>query len=179
MPVMVRNRMPGPTVLTMKDHDPVILESIGDPMGGDVQRVPDSAAEDVNFLKALDAGVISIDEAPAAVQESLQRQRASFESRRAAVTAAAQNSIDRHANNDFMQAECIGPSPTGRGTCGTGVPVRESARSSKPPLCQAHESLAAQYVLIEQIDAPLSEDGKTPSKWSRVGMAATQHDLIG
>lgn len=178
MPVMVRNQMPGPTVLTLSEHPAVILETAGDPMGGDLQRVPDAAAEDVNFLRAIDAGMITIESAPEAIREALASQLAASEARRDATKNSARRSLETMSNRDLVQVQCIGPNATGRGQCTNNVAVSERTLDSKPPLCTQHGALAPMCTQVEQIDAPLSEDGKTPSKWKYAAMQAAQYDPI-
>lgn len=174
MPLLVRNLMSGPTVVALRDSDPLILESAGDVNGGDVQRCADSAADDVNFLKALDAGMIEIESAPETVRASLAKQAAAHAERRQQAAQVAEASLDRAAQNDMVMVECVGPSPSGRGQCGTPVPVRERSLGDKAPLCSSHEQLRSQYVQMEDVDAPLNDEGKSRKVWKRAGMAASQ-----
>lgn len=168
MPLLVQNEMAGATVINLRDMDPLILGPKDSPLGDDVQRTPDAAAEDINFMKALDGGVISIVSAPAEVTAKLDKQQVSFRQQKEEREARVAQSIDRQQDNDMVMVECIGPNPSGRGQCGQGVPIRSRQRDKKPPLCSTHDGLRNQFVLTENVNAPLDNDGKTPQVWKRV-----------
>lgn len=168
MPLMVQNEMAGPTVINMRDMDPLILGPKDSPLGDDVQRTPDAAAEDINFMKALDGGIISIVSAPTEVTSKLEKQQVAYRQQRDERQAKVSASLDRQQDNDMVMESCIGPNPSGRGQCGQGVPVRSRQRGKKPPLCPTHDGLRNQYVLSEDVNAPLDSDGKTPQSWKRV-----------
>jgi hypothetical protein len=166
MPVMVRNNELGPTVLTVGKEHAFEWKGKGDPNGEDVQHLPDTILEDVNFVKALNKGVFTVEEANEGNLASIARQGESFRERMAAQQQAAMDSIDQEANNDLVQLDCIGPSPRGNGACGASVMVKDKNRDQAPALCSIHESLASQYIITET--DTIGDDGRTSKTWQRM-----------
>lgn len=165
VPVLVRNTEAGPTVFTDTSKN-IALEwaGAGDPSGEDVQQVPADILENVSFMRSLQRGIFVVEEATPEVQAILDRQTATWRSRREQAEQASADSIDVEANNDLVTLPCIGPSQRGTGECGEPVPVKDKARDEKPPLCSRHASLAPQYVVSETDQIV---DGKPVKKWSR------------
>lgn len=174
MPVAVRNKQTGPTVFSIlngEGHATLQLEwqGIGDPNGGDVQYVPDSAVKDVQFDKMIRRGVLEIIEEDAA-ESAMDKQAESYRERTEAASQAATATIDQKANNDLVQASCIGPSTRGTGECGEPVAVRESElkANERPILCPRHASLAPQYARVETDQMVEQGDSLVPvTKWVR------------
>lgn len=165
MPVLVRNTASGPTVFTdAATNTQVEWQGAGDPAGEDLQQVPDALAENVYFLRAVNRGILVVEEASDATRELLARQTASWQTRTAAAKAASLGTIDEQANNDLISVPCVGPSQRGTGECGDSVPVREKTKNDKPPLCSRHAALAPQYVMSEGEVGP---DGVAPKRWTR------------
>lgn len=171
MPVLVRNTEAGPTVFTdANTNTQVEWQGAGDPSGEDVQQVPDKLVENVSFLRAVNRGILVVEEATDEVMAALARQTTSWKERRAKAEAASADAIDEQANNDLISVPCIGPSTRGQGECGEAVPVRENRMYDKPTLCPRHAALAPQYVFTE---TDKLVDGRSVKKWSRSLVSAS------
>lgn len=166
MPVLVRNNEPGPTVLTVDKDNAFEWKGKGDPNGEDLQHLPDSVAENVNFMKAVNRGIFTIEEASEDTKALLEKQGSSFRERMEAQRQASAASLDQEANNDLVQVDCIGPSARGIGQCGAPAMVKDKKRDEKPPLCSAHEGLAHEFVVTDT--DTLDDDGKTKKTWQRM-----------
>ncbi len=165
MPVLVRNTEAGPTVFTdANTHTQVEWQGANDPSGEDIQQVPDSLIENVAFLRAVNRGILVVEEATPAVREALERQVSSWKARQKTAEEAGAAVIDEQADNDLVTMPCIGPSQRGTGECGEPVPVREKFRFDKPALWSRHSALAPQYVFSE---SEAVVDGKTTKQWTR------------
>lgn len=176
MPVLVRNTEAGPTVFTdAHTNTQVEWQGANDPSGEDVQQVPDALIDNVNFLRAVNRGILVVEEASPAVMEALQRQTTSWQARRREAKEASAATIDEQANNDLVTMPCIGPSTRGTGECGESVPVRESKKFDKPALCSRHAALAPQYVFSE---SEALVDGQTTKQWTRTLMTARERQPV-
>lgn len=174
MPVtMVRNTLPGPTVISSdpKGTHQVEWAGKGDPMGGDVQPVPAEIVDTVPFSRAIQRGILILEnpEDNPELQASLDRQNAAWKAKSESAAAQATAAIDHEANNDMISVSCIGPDGKG-GKCGNDVTVRDNKKDEKPPLCNTHEALAGEYV-AEELGVV---DGKTQKGWARVTMGARE-----
>lgn len=169
MPLLVRNMAEGPTVFSdLSKNIAIEWQGAGNPDGEDLQQVPDSLAEDVNFLKTIQRGVLVIEEAPDALMEAIAKQTAAYERRSSVATANAKDAIDQQAHNDIITVPCIGPNNRGTGECGEPVPVREKTKNDHPPLCERHKPLASSFVM-EETDKFV--DGKAQVRWLRAGQS--------
>lgn len=165
MPVLVRNTEAGPTVFTdTNTNTQVEWQGADDPSGEDVQQVPDALIENVAFLRAVNRGILVVEEASDATREALARQTESWQARRKRAEDASTDAMDEQANNDLIQMPCIGPSQRGSGECGEPVPVREKQKHDKPVLCSRHAALTPQYVFHE---TDQMVDGVPVKKWTR------------
>lgn len=172
MPLLVRNLSDGPTVFSvLKDGVAIEWQGKDNPDGEDLQQVPDALVENVDFLKAVQRGVLVVEDAPDALKEMLAKQTDAFERRTSKAAQASRDAIDPAAHNDIVSTECIGPNNRGSGLCGAPVPVREKTKNERPPLCERHRQLEGQYV-PEETDQMV--DGKAVMRWVRVGVDA--HD---
>ena len=174
MPVtMVRNTLPGPTVISSdpKGTHQVEWAGKGDPMGGDVQPVPQEIIDTVPFWNAIQKGILAVEnlEDHPELQQTLDRQNASWKARQSMAAEQATAAIDQEANNDIVSVPCIGPDGK-NGKCGADVAVRDKTRDDKPPLCEKHAALAGEYV-AEELGVV---DGKTQKGWARVTMGARE-----
>lgn len=176
MPVLVRNTELGPTVFTdANTKTQVEWAGANDPSGEDIQQVPDLLVENVSFLKAIQRGVLVIEEATPEVREALARQTTSWQARRKTAEDASTAVIDEQANNDLITMPCVGPSTRGVGECGEAVPMREKAMYDKPALCSRHAALAPQYVFSE---SEVLVDGRSTKQWSRTVMTARERQPV-
>lgn len=172
MPLLVRNTEPNATVFS-KGSIFAKWGPAGDPMGEDIQRVPDEIAEDVDFLRSVDRGILVIEDGTnKEVLETIQRQAAVFQTRRANAEAAETQALDRRQDRDIVQVPCIGPGKTG-GQCDTPVLIRAAQRGEVPPLCKGHESLSSQYYLAESGSAGDTQGG-VRREWKQIQMTAPQ-----
>lgn len=163
----VRNKQAGPTILSLdpKGSEFVEWQGAGDANGGDIQIVPESFHNHPNFLRAVQRGILVIENDEAAAQELVDKQNAAWHAQQAANTTDALASIDPQANNDLVSLRCVGPDQRGNGQCETEVPVRDLQKDEKPPLCATHRDLEPQYVPDD-----VMEGGKSVRKWRRATM---------
>jgi hypothetical protein len=167
-PVMVRNTEGGPTVLSdLRTKEYVEWQGANDPNGGDVQAVPEEFLNNVNFMRAVQRGILVIEnpEDNPEIAEAIAKQNAAWSARRERAQQTAQESIVEEANNDIVTTQCVGPGSRPDGKCPNTVSVKEKVKADKPPLCAQHESLAPQYVRSDNVS------GDTTSHvWTRVTM---------
>lgn len=174
MPVaMVRNTLPGPTVISSDPKGTHQVEWAGkdDPMGGDVQPVPEEIVNTVPFYRAIQRGILVLEnpEDNPELTATIAKQNSSWAARSEAAAAKATEAIDHDANNDIVSVPCIGPDGKG-GKCGADVAVRDVNKDDKPPLCNLHADLVGEYV-AEELGVV---DGKTQKGWARVTMGARE-----
>jgi hypothetical protein len=144
---------------------------------GDTQRVPIDLANDIDFLNALEAGVLKVLDGPAEVVEALQFETKQIAEDRKADAARHTEVLDRRQDRDMIGAKCIGPRGAGReGTCDRAL-VR-SAKSDTPPLCTDHAHLAPTFHLVETGSkgegATESRDGVVRREWRQAQMTEPQ-----
>ena len=164
MPLLVRNTEPNATIYA-KDGIVIRWGLAGDINGEDVQRVPDSVADDVDFLRSIDRGILVVeDDSDPEIAEKISQQTAAFKVRRVAAQQATDEALERRQDKDLVQVECVGPSRGGK-VCGKPVLVRSAQRNTVPPLCDGHKHYAAQYVASET--GSEGEGGKKVV-WARV-----------
>lgn len=160
--VMARNLMDGPTVISSDPRGSQYVEWQGsnDPGGGDVQLVPEEIVSSVPFVRAIQRGILVIEnpEDNPDLLERIDKQNAAFRNRLTDAREKLDATIERPQNRDMVTLPCVGPSAKGDGICGEYVTVRELNKNDKPPLCNRHTHLAQEYVPTEE----------APTKWSRV-----------
>lgn len=174
-PTMVRNATAGPAVFSADGHN-VEWQGAGDSMGGDLQPVPASFTENVQFHRMVARGIFVVETADEAIATALRQHKAEWENRLAAQRNASAAAIDPAPQNDSVVKTCIGPSgrdPNGR--CGVDVPIKAAKLAEIPPLCPPHQSLAGQF--IAQPTANIVE-GKPEIAWvkAQLGAPARQDD---
>lgn len=75
MPMLVRNTGAGPTVFSdIANHISIEWQGADDPNGNDVQYAPEALVENVNFIKAVQRGILVVEESTPEIQKNLQRQ---------------------------------------------------------------------------------------------------------
>jgi len=167
VPVMVRNTMDGPTVLSSdpKGSEFVEWQGAGDPQGGDVQICPASITDTVAFHKCVQRGILVLEnpEDNPEIAQAIERQTQAWHDRQRLQTQRAQESISRDRNLDSIVLPCVGPGARGA-RCGVEVPVKEQTKNDKPPLCSQHAHLAHEYV-PQQGEIV---DGKATVGWLRM-----------
>lgn len=171
-PVMVRNTEGGPTVLSdLRTKEYVEWAGADDPNGADVQAVPEEFLNNVNFLRAVQRGILVIEnpEDNPDIAAAIDKQNAAWAARRERAQAQAKESIVEEANNDIVTSNCIGPGSRPDGTCPNTVSIKEKVRDQKPPLCSTHENLAPQYVRSDNVSGE-----ETKVSWNRVTMTARE-----
>lgn len=167
-PVMIRNTQPGPTVYSGPTQH-VEWAGAGDPMGGDVQPVPPSFVDDVQFRRAVTRGIFRIEEAPDEIQAALAAHAREWSLRNEHARTASQESLEALPDKDVLSLACIGPSPRGTGICEQAVPVKARARYERPPLCPQHEHLTGSF-LPEETGRLIA--GKPEIAWMRTSLGA-------
>jgi hypothetical protein len=174
-PVLVRNTEGGPTVLSdLQTKEFVEWAGANDDMGNDVQAVPESFLQNVNFLRCVQRGILVIENADdnPEIAVAIEKQNAAWVARREQAKKKAAESIDQQANNDLVSVRCVGPGGRG-GQCDNTVPVKDKQRADKPPLCSTHEGLAPQYVRNDNV-----EGDSTVHEWKRVTMAPREREQV-
>lgn len=167
-PVLVRNTEGGPTVLSdLHTKEFVEWQGAGDPNGADIQAVPESFLNNVNFLRCVQRGILVVEnpEDNPDIAEAIAKQNAAWAARREHAKKQAEATIDQQANNDLVSAACVGPA------CTNMVPVKEKQKADKPPLCSQHEGLAPQFVRNDRVT-----DDSTTVEWVRVSMGARERE---
>ncbi len=177
MPVLVRNAEAGPTVFTdAATNTQVEWQGAGDPSGEDWQQVPDALVNNVAFLKAVNRGVLVIEEASDEARSALEAQSANWRRRQDEAAKASVDAISEEAQNDLITLSCVGPNQRGTGgECGEMVPVREKTKDDKPPLCSRHAALASQFVMTE---TDVMVEGKAQKKWIRSQVGARERQQV-
>lgn len=168
-PIMVRNTQPGPTVFTAGDQH-VEWQGEGDPAGMDIQQVPADFMNHVQFRQALVRGIFVVEDADEAIQDTIARHRDEWSIRQERQRNASKEALEFVQDNDMLMLSCI--APAGRGTsgatCNADVAVKSRQVGEKPPLCNDHRKLAAQF-LPEETGTVVK--GKPEIKWIRTRMA--------
>lgn len=182
MPLTVQNNATNTTLFALPGgKQPIIWAGTGDPMGDDVQRVPDDLAKDIDFLRSLDQGLLTVVDADdPEILDGLQRSATNFAERQAASTARAEAMMDRRQDRDLVAVPCLGPDQRGNeGGCGAQVLQRASeikGSDPKPPLCDRHKPLAPQFYLTQDGSrgegATEARAGEITRTWKRPTMTA-------
>lgn len=170
-PILLENQQPGPTVFT---EGPVSIEwaGHGDTSGGDIQAIPMSLLENINFLRILTRGILSVFDASDEVKDMIEAQLGNSKLKDQAVQWRAQQnqktqeatiSIEQVANHDLVAVRCIGPGSRQGIKCDVEIPVRELNVGEKPPLCETHKHLAKNFVPTE--GETLNSNGKAETIW--------------
>lgn len=166
LPLMVRNTEKGPTVLSdLRTKEYVEWAGAGDPMGNDVQAVPEEFAQNVNFMRAVQRGIFVIEneEDNPEIAEAIKRQNAAWAARRDQAQAQATAAIDQQANEDLISVECA------MKACTNVVSVKEKQKDNVPPLCSTHASLAHEFVPVDNV-----EGESRVRTWNRVTLGARE-----
>lgn len=178
MPLLVQNNASNVTIFSKGDTT-IIWSPEGDPMGGDLQRCPDSYADDIDFLKSLDVGLLKVISADKPeMMERLERQSQQYQERTQAAEARQEAVMDRKADRDIIAVTCIGPNTNGRGLelCGAAVLVKAAAKGEVPPLCPRHQSLAPRFYSVptgsKGEGATENSPGKVSTTWKQAEMTA-------
>lgn len=156
MPMRVQNHEKNTTVFAkMVDGNLVRIVFKPEGVDGDIQRVPDSFADDIDFLNAIDQGVISVVDGPPAIIEKINAEKSRSavdrQESQARQQAAVEATMDRSADNSMLGFECIAPKD-GRPDlrCSETVVMKRTEVNDKPPLCPKHIMQADTFYLVEQ-----------------------------
>lgn len=172
-PTLVRNTTRGPLVFRSEESKTSVeWQGADDPMGGDVQPVPASFLDDVQFHRMAARGILVIQKADEVGREKLDLHRQEWEQRQERQRTASADSLDTTVQDDAVVKTCIGPSGKGPDQlCGADVPIRASKLRETPPLCSMHGGLANQF-LAQESDRLVQ--GKPEVVWRRVAVTATE-----
>lgn len=107
MPTLVRNVETGPTVFSdLGEGINIEWAGAGDPGGGDVQHVPDEVVtKNVQFLKAIQNGILRVEEASPEVQEKLALQVKAYRASRDRGKALTEKALDYEDQKPIMTAQ--------------------------------------------------------------------------
>lgn len=152
MPLMVENHESNRTVFSKSISGSVqtfVWEAQGTP--GDLQRVPDALADDVDFLNALDQGCLSlVDGTNPEVVDRIRADAQVVKDRRVQSEERLASKVDRQSSRDILGTQCLGPDLRGTGQCDQTVLISAKSKDEEPPLCQRHKALTNQFALTEQ-----------------------------
>jgi hypothetical protein len=171
VPTMVRNTTLGPTVFS-DGKENVEWAGAGDVMGNDLQPVPESFLANVQFHRMASRGIFEIVQAPEEVLAAQELHKQDYQQRMARQQNASQAALDMTPGDDSLMLNCVGPSDTGRGSCGTPVPVKANRQAEQPPLCPRHVELSGQFVSQESDEKIIG--GKPQVKWFPIKVGATE-----
>lgn len=107
MPTLVRNVETGPTVFSdIPKGINIEWAGSGDPGGGDVQHVPDDVVTtNVQFLKAIQNGILQVVEASEDVKEKLALQVQAYRASRDRSKAVTADALDYEDQKPIMTAQ--------------------------------------------------------------------------
>lgn len=190
MPMIVQNNEQNATAFTKTiGGDPVriIWGTKGQP--NDTQRVPDSFADDIDFLNALDQGILTVISGPPELLEKIgtqQEQTANFrEEQLSRQRASAEEVMNRVQDKSMVGLTCIGPGFRPGQICARPVLVAHTQVDEVPPLCEEHESLAPTFSLMETGSRGRAEDGASQSRegivrreWKQAVITPRQRDMV-
>lgn len=183
-PLTVRNNEPNVTIFAKTVNGDMTRVTFGAAGTATAeQRVPLQFAEDIDFLNALEQGVLTVVGGPANVVEILRS--SADEARRshqATLEAQATAMVDRAQDRDIVGLRCVGPAPFGRdGSCGRQLLQSAKAQGEHPPLCPEHEHLAPTFHLVEVGSKGYEESGASEStagivrrEWKQAVITAPQ-----
>jgi hypothetical protein len=170
-PTMVRNTTKGPTVFSA-DGQNVEWAGAGDVMGNDLQPVPASFLENVQFHRMAARGIFKIETGDQEIEATLALHRQDYEQRMRRQQNASIDALDMTPGDDSLMLECVGPSANGHGACGMSVPMKANKQSEQPPLCPQHAELAGQYV-AQEVDGKVI-GGRSQVTWVPIKLGATE-----
>jgi hypothetical protein len=184
MPLIVRSTLRNPVVFAKRDIA-ITWAVAGDPVGADTQMVPDSLAEDIDFLETVRRGTLVIEHFTNDEVRAKFEGIAAFAGRRASqvqaaneqANAAIEATIDRRQQRDIVGRPCLGPDGRGNpGQCGTQVLTQAAQTGAEPPLCSQHQHLVNQFYLAEDGSpgegATESRAGQVSRVWKPITMTA-------
>lgn len=149
-PVLVRNRQPGPTVFAIDHNQSYEWAGAGDPNGEDLQAVTSELLDNVQFARAVQRGILIVEDADDQVLATLQNQAERWRVRQEKAERAAMDNIAARPDEDMIQVPCLAPG------CTQTTVVKLKTRNDRPALCARHTSLTTSFVLT--VD-PESDDG--------------------
>ncbi len=156
----VRNMMPGPTVLGLDINGRLSVEWMGakDPDGKDVQYVPEEILKSVQFRRAVERGILQVEDDPSA---SIAKQTEAWTRQTQQSEEDARLLIENQPNNDYIGLDCVGPGTReGTSQCNAPVPLRVTQVATTPPLCERHIQLASRYTSESGTEERIGDDGQ-------------------
>lgn len=151
-PLVVRNNEPNVTIFAKTVNGDMTRVTFGAKGTATAeQRVPLQFAEDIDFLNALEQGVLTVIGGPPQVVDALQSSANEYRQRhQAELQAQTMSMVDRAQDRDIVGLRCVGPAPFGRdGSCGRQLLQSAKTQGEVPPLCPEHENLAPLFHLVE------------------------------
>lgn len=180
MPVLVQNEESNATVFDASSaggRQVITWQAKGDSLGEDVQRVPDALLDDVDFLRSLDQGILTLVNPTEEQAAKVNTSNGDLRARRMLAEQRSTEALDRRQDRDITSQPCIGPGPEGRDMkCGASVLMRAAQRNEVPPLCKRHEHLVNEFSRVDSGSrgegATPDRDGAVTQEWKRVQIDA-------
>jgi hypothetical protein len=121
----------------------VTFEGKGSPSGGDYQHMPREIIATPAFARQIALGTLRVvqGEDDPLVASAMQNQSDAFWKRAEADKAAALDTLDEVADNDYLVLQCIGPGTRPDAPCGENIPARAKEAAGIVPLCDRHANL--------------------------------------
>lgn len=165
-PLTVRNLEPNATIFTKRINGEMVMFRLG--AAGttqDTDRVPGHLANDLDFLRSVEIGVIELVDAPESVINRLRFKNGSTsrQARAAAVEESIEATMDRSTTRDRIGTLCHGPNARGvMGECGRLILQTVEGHQKAPALCNEHKDLVSQFVRVQTKD---EDSGVTHHEW--------------
>lgn len=157
--LLVRNTQRGPTVFSdPKENIAIEWQGAGDNHGGDVQPVPDSLMENVNFLRAVQMGTFVIEEDGDAAQERIRLQIDKINLSRQRQKEEVAAAIDRNAERVIAQAEITEKGEVSSTLAADEIPVEVPQAQPEAPQQSAQPTAPAIPTAYVETDN-MVEDG--------------------
>lgn len=168
MPVLVKNRQPGPTVFSDPAHETFIQwEGSGDAEGRDVQEVSDAVLKHPNFARNVRMGVfelMDVDEAQATALLA-PAAAAAAAARRTEQEAIAASLEASNVDNDIIEVKCL--------VSGELLYKQFGDVKATPPLADRFADQADQFVRVD-IPGMFDAKGEPQFAWVRATQPAPQ-----
>lgn len=186
MPLSVRNNEVNTTVFTKTvAGEPVRITWGAKGQPNDTQRVPNSFADDIDFLNALEQGVFEVVDGPPEILSQINQETAKARRLReetlARQAAAAESVMDRVQDKSMVGATCIGPGVRPGQVCGAQLLIAHKNVNDVPPLCGSHADLAPTFSLLETGSkgegATESRDGVVRREWRQAVLTPSRPGL--
>lgn len=163
--IIVKNTLDSIAVLVVKvdgAEEQCQFAAAGDPLGEDVMELPSTYLRNAQFRKQLQLGIFKLVDADNPdVLDAMDNQLRAWEAAQVA-KAESDRFVEAQQPRAFSGVQCL--AQEGRHQC-TEYAIYAQNNRERPPLCQKHAHLAAQYTPEE---TGAFKDGKPEIRWNRV-----------